>query len=212
MPVAAGPSADPALPAERQGRPLALVAAAPDFAPSPASGPAPELASLLPAANPPAAVSSAPASSPTPSPQAPVDFAQLIDRLVEARDAMRSVQSPASVEAAIAHAEFGQVSMRFDQAGGALSVSLASPDPEFARAVQAAAPTAQQAATTDSGGGAQRHDAPGQQGAGAAPGQSHSQQRGQPAAPQHGEPRYQSAQQSQPRAEAPAPRRGGIFA
>ena len=203
-PTAEPKPAAPAAPADGQSRPLALAPAAPEFAP--------ELANMPPAPSAGLSAATSPAISPAPSPQAPVDFARLIDRLVEAREAMRSVQAPANVEAAIAHAEFGQVSMRFEQSGGALSVSLASPDPEFAHAVQAATPAVQQGTTPDSSGGAQRHDAPGQQGAGAAPGQSHSQQRGQPAAPRNGEPGQQPAARSQPRAEAPAPRRGGIFA
>ena len=39
---------------------------------------------------------------------------------------------------AVQHAEFGEVSLRFEQGERGLSVSLASPDPEFARAVEAA--------------------------------------------------------------------------
>jgi hypothetical protein len=67
--------------------------------------------------------------------QRPQDFAQLIDRLVAAREAVQ----PQPVTLALAHAEFGKVELRFANDPGGLSVALASADPEFARAVQAAA-------------------------------------------------------------------------
>ncbi len=67
---------------------------------------------------------------------APQDFGALVDRLIEARDAVR----PAGVDVSINHAEFGPVSLRFRQDGEGLSVSVASADPDFARAVQAAVP------------------------------------------------------------------------
>ena len=102
-----------------------------------------------------------------------MDFVQLIDRLVEARESVRAAQPSLPVEAAIAHAEFGQVSLRFEQDGGALSVSLASPDPEFSRAVQAAAPASQQGLAQDNaqdhGAAPQRGDGPAQNGGGATP-------------------------------------------
>lgn len=96
--------------------------------------------------------------------EAPMDFAQLVDRLVEARDAAR----PQAIEAAVAHAEFGRVSLRFAQGDDGLSVTMASADPDFARAAQSAAaavppPPASAPATSDSGAqgqaSAQRQDA-----------------------------------------------------
>jgi hypothetical protein len=86
------------------------------------------------------------------------DFAELVDRLVEAREAA----SPDTVRAAISHSEFGQVSLRFDQDANGLSVSMTSADPDFAGAVQASAASAQ-AQTQADGGSHQRQDSQGQQ-------------------------------------------------
>lgn len=69
-------------------------------------------------------------------PQPGHDFVKLVDRLIEARDAV----TPQSVHAAIKHAEFGQVSLHFQQDAGGLTVSMASADPDFTPAVQAAMP------------------------------------------------------------------------
>lgn len=177
---------------------------------SPFTPPTPEVASPQVASTAPAAVLSA--STPATGSEAPRDFAQLIDRLAEAREAFRSAQAPQSVVAAIAHAEFGQVQLRFEQDGGALSVSLASPDPEFARAVQAAAPAGQQSMSQDNTATPQRSDPAGQQGSGAASGQPQSQQRGQAQAQQSTEPRERPAQPGEQPGEAKPPRRNSIFA
>jgi hypothetical protein len=67
------------------------------------------------------------------------DFAALIDRLVEARES----SAPQTVQAAISHADFGQVSLRFDHDGNGLTVAMTSADPDFAPAVQAAAASSQ---------------------------------------------------------------------
>jgi hypothetical protein len=64
------------------------------------------------------------------------DFAQLIDRLVAARESTQ----PQAATLALAHAEFGKVELRFASDSTGLSVALASADPDFARAVQAAVP------------------------------------------------------------------------
>ena len=81
------------------------------------------------------------------------DFATLVDRLVDARDAAM----PQAVKAAIQHADFGQVSLNFQTDDNRLTVSMSSADPGFAPAVQAAA--AMQANTsTDSGTNSQRQD------------------------------------------------------
>lgn len=66
----------------------------------------------------------------------PHDFTALIDRLVEARDAAK----PHAATMALMHAEFGEVSLRFSQQDGALSVTMSSQDPEFKQAVNAAMP------------------------------------------------------------------------
>lgn len=78
---------------------------------------------------------------------APRDFAQLVDRLVASREAATGTVQP--VQVALAHAEFGRVSLSFRNEDSGLSVALASADPDFARAVQAAAPVAPPAAPTD---------------------------------------------------------------
>jgi hypothetical protein len=105
------------------------------------------------------------------------DFATLVDRLVEAREAA----SPQTVHAAISHSEFGQVSLRFDQDASGLSVSMTSADPEFARAVQASAASAGSQTPSDNG-SAPRQDAPAhhqQHSAGSSSGQPQSQPQSQ---------------------------------
>ncbi|MDD3800107.1 MAG: hypothetical protein PHE36_13120, partial [Novosphingobium sp.] len=66
----------------------------------------------------------------------PHEFTALVDRLVEARESARG----GSVDIAVMHADFGEVSLRFSHDNGNLTVSMANPDPEFAHAVHAAAP------------------------------------------------------------------------
>jgi len=85
----------------------------------------------------------------------PQDFTHLIDRLVAARESAQ----PQAATLALAHAEFGPVELRFSQDGNGLSVTMASRDPDFARAVQAAVPPV--GASSDSSGAQQRHSAPG---------------------------------------------------
>lgn len=172
--------------------------------------PAAEIASL-PA---PAAVSQAPAQlSPNATqigaqapatPQPPQDFADLIDRLVEAREAARASLAPGTVHAAVAHADFGRVSLQFQQDGSGLIVAMASGDPEFARAVQAAAPAGQTSPGSDNG-AHQRQDAPGQQSQG-------SQPRGQSSARDTGEQRSFSNSGQRRRGGDEPPARSGIFA
>jgi hypothetical protein len=135
------------------------------------------------------------------------DFAALVDRLIAARDAAR----PEAVSVAIQHAEFGAVSLHFSQDEAGLSVSMASADPGFARAVQAAIP-APGAAPESTGTGAQGE--PQQQQAFARnDGAGAQQQRGQA---QEQPARAGRAATNQPQAsrsddEAPA-RRAGRFA
>jgi hypothetical protein len=77
-------------------------------------------------------------ASTTPSVAAirPLDFAALVDRLSQAREAA----GPQSVSLAVNHGEFGKVSLRFHHDDTGLSVAMTSPDPDFARAVSAAIP------------------------------------------------------------------------
>ncbi|MBB3956551.1 hypothetical protein [Novosphingobium sediminicola] len=66
------------------------------------------------------------------------DMSALVDRLVEARAAMRSGASTQWVQTSIQHAEFGRVALQIRQDGNNLSVAMASSDPDFAPAAQAA--------------------------------------------------------------------------
>lgn len=94
--------------------------------------------------------------------EAPADFSALVDRLVAAREAAQASVSPQAVHAAIAHAEFGQVSLRFEQQDGTLNVAMTSPDPDFARSALAAAPASQQGtdnSNSDNRGAPSRQDA-----------------------------------------------------
>lgn len=73
-----------------------------------------------------------------------IDFATLVETLSRAREEA----SPNTVRASVQHADFGRISLRFEQDDkGALSVAMNSPDPGFARAVtassEAAAPQTQ---------------------------------------------------------------------
>lgn len=95
----------------------------------------------------PAIPAAAPAHAPATAPAALAsghDFAQLIDRLAAARESTQ----PQAATLALAHADFGQVELRFNSDTNGLSVALASADPDFARAVQAAVPPV--AASSDS--------------------------------------------------------------
>jgi len=77
--------------------------------------------------------SSAPA--PSVAAETPHDFDTLVSRLAEAREAA----APHIVRTAFEHAEFGRVAMQLNHDDNGLSVTLASRDPEFSGAVQAAA-------------------------------------------------------------------------
>ncbi len=92
----------------------------------------------LPAASPPlhaqiTAPLAAVPSKTTASPQAPQDFAALVDRLSEARDAV----APPVVRTALRHAQFGQVSLEFRHEDGGLAVTMASSAPGFGGSVLA---------------------------------------------------------------------------
>lgn len=166
-----------------------------------ASLPAPTAVSQAPAQLSPNATQIAAQAPATPQP--PQDFADLIDRLVEAREAARASLAPGTVHAAVAHADFGRVSLQFQQDGSGLIVAMASGDPEFARAVQAAAPAGQTSPGSDNG-AQQRQEAPGQQPQG-------SQPRGQSSARDTGLPRASANPGQRHRGDEP-PARSGIFA
>ena len=162
------------------------------------------LASILTDGDPPSApqatASSIPAVTPT---VARHDFAAMVDRLIDARDLAGA--QPATMT--LLHDDFGAVSLRFRSADDGLTVTMASPDPDFARAVNAAVAPG---ATSNPGdmirqGGDQaslRHGgstAPGEERSNARSGEREtSRQRGDPPSPQRTAPRHQS--------------RGGIFA
>lgn len=150
------------------------------------------------------------------------DFAKLVDRLVEAREAA----VPHVVQTTVHHAEFGRVSLRFEQNDAGLKVAMNSVDPDFARAVQAAQPAMQSQANSDSNQNASRQDSNQQQSS--ANGQSqHQQAQGQSQAQAHtsergnqsgrGNPANESRQAAQAKqqngdGDDDAQDRGGIYA
>lgn len=78
------------------------------------------------------------AATPSQTVDGPQDFATLVSRLNEAREAA----SPQLVRTAITHSEFGQISLQFRHEDNGLAVTMANSDPGFAGAVQAAAHSA----------------------------------------------------------------------
>ena len=111
------------------------IRAAPQLAPTlgdELEAPATAIAASAPAAAPPAVFS---AVAPAPLDQ-PHDFSALIDRLTAAREAA----APHSISISLPHADFGRVQLHFRNEDGALAVSLASADPDFARIAAQAAP------------------------------------------------------------------------
>ncbi len=163
---------------------------------SPASQPA-SLAFVQSLASP---TATAPVTAPA-AIQAPHDFAQLIDRLVAARESTQ----PQAATLALAHAEFGQVELRFANDGGGLSVALASADPDFARAVQHAVPPVPASSDGAAAQGRQQGQ-PGPQ-ADSFTGQHHGQHTGSRAADER-EPRANPG----PRGASDSAAQSGIFA
>lgn len=116
------------------------------------AGPSPEaiLASIVPLAS----SGSFAADTAVQAPIASRDFEALIDRLSQAREAAH----PGTARLSLAHAEFGQVNLRFDAAPGSstgpglagnpvsVSVTMTSHDPDFAHAARTA--LAERAAST----------------------------------------------------------------
>lgn len=120
-----------------------------------------------------APVAPAPSLAALPTREAPQDFAALVDRLVQARE----TAMPQTLHAAITHADFGEVQLRFEQDNGGLSVSMSSADPAFARAAQSAAlaqtdapsPRADTGQQASGSGGGTPAGSSGQQSAGSTP-------------------------------------------
>lgn len=67
--------------------------------------------------------------------ESPQDFATLVDRLNEAREAA----GPQLVRTAVTHAQFGRISLQFRHEDNGLAVTMANSDPSFTSAVHAAA-------------------------------------------------------------------------
>lgn len=90
-------------------------------------------------------------TQPGAAPDGPQDFATLVQRIAEAREAVNAQ----SIRTSLSHSEFGHVSLHFRPGDAGMNVTLASADPDFARSVQAAA-----AAASMQGGGEQPREAP----------------------------------------------------
>ena len=164
-------------------------------------------------------VTTAPAASAAPVPitaqpivlaERPQDFSALIDRLVAAREAT----GPHAVAVSVAHAEFGQIHLRFRHDEAGLAVSMASADPGFARAASAMPPVLPvsdpQAAQNQPGQSAARQDSAagtGQPGTGQQRNASGERRDDQPH--NNHAPRQAQPGQSQP---GKPQRRAGIFA
>lgn len=136
----------------------------------------------------------------------PQDFSALIDRLVAAREAA----GPQAISVSLAHSDFGRINLHFRHDEAGLAVSLASPDPAFARAASALPPVLpvadSQAAQVQTG-----QPGPHQDGAAASGQSGHGQQRG--ARSDRGESNQPQATH-QPRQSRPGKpqHRSGIFA
>ena len=168
----------------------------------------------------------APASAPIARVQGetPAEFGQLVERLAQAREAA----SPDAVRTAVRHAEFGTVNLQFRAADARINVTMASADPDFAVAVQAAGSPATMAFSSNGDSPAQgqnRNEGQGSAQSGAQnsaeSGQSQAQARSQ-GSPREGGQQGRSAQsgngngpqQSVPRNETPTGGRDrrGIYA
>lgn len=91
-------------------------------------------APVVPAEN--GAPAAAPVTVPTQN-ERPADFTQIVDRLIAARDAAGVDGQVQPLRVSLQHAEFGKISLKFEQDRQGLSVSMTSADPAFAQAVQA---------------------------------------------------------------------------
>lgn len=156
-----------------------------------------------------------------PAAQAPHDFTTLVDRLVEAREAAQ----PNVIRTALAHAEFGTVSLQFRQDLTHMNVTVAGADPGLATAVQAAAAASLAAGAGNDDGAAPRQDNAQQQNqqqqqaaSTSSQGQQQSQARSEAAAQRsalrdQAGPTGKSTEDSSGKSPAaPSTRRSGIFA
>ena len=147
------------------------------------------------------------------------DLAQIVDRLTAAREA----SVPAAAVVALNHADFGDLSLRFNQGReGGLSVQIAAADPDAHQAITAAvAQQQQQGAATPGDQRPAQDNAQSQQNArsrdaGANAG-SGTNERGSEASQNGSNRQQQSGQQNTGTRHAAAattanPRQGGIFA
>lgn len=150
-----------------------------------------------------APVAAMPAAMPSPR-----DIDAALDHLVAAREALM----PAEAALAIEHAEFGEVSIRFEQsADGRLSAELTAADPELKRAVTAAT-AADRPATTAEGDGSRSAQLASQRGptSGGDAAGGRSQSGGQPGA-ERDMPQRRTPTRSQA-GHATTDQRPGIFA
>ncbi len=161
------------------------------------------------------------ATGTSPAATQPHDFAALIDRLVEARQAVQSSLTSQTVQASVQHTEFGRVSLSFQQDPTGMTVSFANPDPDLARAVQNLQPMALPADIRPAATGAPAQRQDGQGGGAATSGQQQGQSQGQLSAQQQRgqspqrEPASGSVAQDRQAgndADSPSDPRGGIFA
>ena len=142
-----------------------------------------------------------------PRAERPVDFAELVDRLATARE----TAMPDRMQVAVNHAEFGKVSLRFEADGSGLNVAMSSADPDFARAVAAAAPAAAQQFASNGDALPQRSASEQSSAAGQAPSQQQN-------SPQQSRAETRSAERVLTRNPSPddgdeqAPARRGLFA
>lgn len=103
--------------------------------PSPPEASLPAIGTDTAAARPAAASVVTTTGATPPAADGPQDFATLVSRLAEAREAA----DPQLVRTSLAHGEFGRVSLQFRHEDAGMAVTMASADPDFTRSVQAAA-------------------------------------------------------------------------
>ena len=85
--------------------------------------------------------------------ETPQDFATLVSRLHEAREA----SGTQVVRTALVHSQFGHVALQFRPDDNGMSVAMSSADPDFAATVQTAAASALAAASTATGDATRDH-------------------------------------------------------
>lgn len=136
----------------------------------------------------------------------PQDFTALLDRLVAAREAA----APQRVSVTLPHAEFGPVQLRFRHEDGALTVSMTSADPDFARAASLAAPPVMPATESRSTAGAGEQN--GNHSANNTPGSNTGQPRGHAAERRGDQPAQANSTPQARRDGKPAPLPRGIYA